>query len=197
MDLRTGDIGVLREPVPPEGGGRDLAAPVDPYVLEERGPECLATPPSAWPRHCMGLMTLPASAACTLRRMRISPVPGSTATRNHWALKATERGEPPQWPSAASSSAVPLACAASYSSFRGTARPAQSKASAPSTHRCRATPVWRAARVFSRSARDVAARRTALPATTVPAEPKAPVSWRTTSVSDCRMRMRSSVVFRA
>lgn len=37
-------------------------------------------------------MTWPASTACTLRRMRISPLPGSTARLNHWALKATERG---------------------------------------------------------------------------------------------------------
>ncbi len=48
----------------------------------------------------LSLITLPASAACARRRMRISPVSGSTGTLNHCALKATERGVPPKCPSA-------------------------------------------------------------------------------------------------
>ena len=38
-------------------------------------PSACAMPPSIWPRHCSGFTTTPASAACTLCRMRISPVP--------------------------------------------------------------------------------------------------------------------------
>ena len=37
-------------------------------------PSDCATPPSIWPRHCIGLATRPASAACTLFRMWISPL---------------------------------------------------------------------------------------------------------------------------
>ncbi len=84
-------------------------------------------PPSTWPRHCIGFMTLPASAACTLRRIRISPVPGSTATLNHWALKATERGVPPKCPSAVTS--TPTARAAAYRSLRVRRPPGCSTAS--------------------------------------------------------------------
>ena len=42
-----------------------------------------------------------------------------------------------------------------------------------------------------------AAASSALPATTTPAEPKAPVSYRATSVSDWRMTIRSTVVLSA
>lgn len=90
-----------------------------------------------------------------------------------------------------------MSYAASYSSLRVRTRPAQSKASACSLHRCRATPVCRAAKVWRRSEREPAASITALAATTVPAEPNAPVSCRTTSVSDWRTAIRSTVVFSA
>ena len=137
-------------------------------VSKSVAPSACATPPSTWPRHCIGFITLPASAAWTLRRMRISPVSGSTARRNHWALKATERGEPPQWPSAATRPSRPAPRPPRTAPSASTTRPAQSTASAPSTHRWRATPVCRAAKVRSRSASEPAASRTALPATTVP-----------------------------
>src|SRR5690349_20289644 len=34
----------------------------------------MAMAPPSWPRHCMGLIGLPMSAACTLCRVMISPV---------------------------------------------------------------------------------------------------------------------------
>jgi len=40
------------------------------------------------------LITLPASAACRLRRILIAPVRLLTAMRKAWTLKATERGVP-------------------------------------------------------------------------------------------------------
>ena len=55
-------------------------------------------------------------------------------------------------------------------------------------------PVCSAAKSSSASASPSAARSTAFPATTVPVEPKAPVSWRTTSVSDWRTVIRSAGV---
>lgn len=67
-------------------------APVLPAVtMEDRAParrdararrgwrRAPGPPRPPWPRHCIGFITLPASAACTQRRMRISPVPGATA----------------------------------------------------------------------------------------------------------------------
>ncbi len=63
--------------------------------------------------------------------MRISPVPGSTARRNHCALKATERGVPPKCPSAAQ--VTPAALAASYSSFKARRQPSSAAASLSAT----------------------------------------------------------------
>ncbi len=45
-------------------------------------------------------MTVPASAACTLCRMRISPVAGRTATRKPCTLNVTDRPRPSHVPSA-------------------------------------------------------------------------------------------------
>ncbi len=155
-------------------------------------PRACATPPSTWPRHCSGFITRPASAPWTLRRIRISPLSGSTASRNHCELNATERGEPPQCPSPVS--VTPCAAAAANTSLSGTGRPSHSTASAPSVIRLRGVRAYSAVKLRMRSASALAAFITALPATTVPAEPKAPVSWRTTSVSDCRTVIRSTVV---
>ena len=55
----------------------------------------------------MGLTTVPASAACTLFRMRISPVRRFTATRNPCTLNATERGVPSEKPASSSGAASP------------------------------------------------------------------------------------------
>ena len=56
---------------------------------------------------------MPASAACTLRRILISPVCGLTATRNPWTLNATERGVPAWLPVAVSSRRAAFAALAS------------------------------------------------------------------------------------
>src|SRR5215204_2377970 len=49
-------------------------------------PRPMATDPSIWPRHCMGLISRPISAACALCRMRISPVIRFTASRTPCTL---------------------------------------------------------------------------------------------------------------
>ena len=51
-----------------------------------------------------------------------------------------------------------------------------------------------AAKARIRTASSSAAASVALPATTVPAEPNAPESWSTRSVSDCRTAIRAAVV---
>jgi hypothetical protein len=117
-------------------------------------PSACATPPSTWPRSCTGLMTVPASTACTDCRIRISPVSTLTATRNPCTQEVADRARPSQYPSA--SSGLP-AWSSSLSS--------------------------RAA-ISSASAR--AARRVAVPATTVPVDPYAPLSCPLESVSDER-----------
>ena len=158
-------------------------------------PSACAMPPSICPRHCLGLTTTPASAAWTLCRIRSSPVPVFTATRKPWTLNATERGVPPQRPSPESS--TPAAAAASYSSASGTRVPSQMTASSSSTHPAAWTCRMPAAKARIRTASSSAAARVAFPATTVPAEPKAPESWSTRSVSDCRTVIRPAVVDRA
>ena len=100
-------------------------------------------------------MTVPASAACTLCRMRISPVAGRTATRKPCTLKVTERPRPSLVPSASIG-------------FPSAAEPATSPASAS------------------------AARNVAIPATTVPVDPYAPVSCSTSSVSADTISMSST-----
>ncbi len=182
-------------------------------------PRACAAPPCTWPRHCRGLTTKPASAACTLCRIRSSPVRRCTATRTPWTLKATERGEPSQCASASrGESSVLLAARSSQVTRvpvglwrRPAASPAQSPARSPPGSRpppgtCSpagarppaaalssavATPASADARWASSPNSVCAAWSVALPATTVPAEPYAPVSWPTSDVSDWRIVSRS------
>ncbi|OUD85137.1 hypothetical protein BC477_12050 [Clavibacter michiganensis subsp. michiganensis] len=124
-------------------------------------PIACAVPPSTWPRSCAGLSTVPASTACTERRMRTSPVAGSTATRNACTLNARERRAP-------SSCAAADRPSGPTSSAIGTATPPSTSASGVSANASAAIPVRAAAASRSRSASAVAARCTAFPATTVP-----------------------------
>ncbi len=63
-------------------GCGSCAAPDSPSGRQRRGPCSRSAPsrtplpiaPSIWPRHCIGLISRPISAACTLCRIRISPV---------------------------------------------------------------------------------------------------------------------------
>ena len=96
-------------------------------------------------------MTVPASAACTLRRMRISPVAGWTATRKPCTLNDTDRGVPSLAASAASSAPS-----------RGEAAPVP-LAIGPAGAGPERAAIW--------PARLRAARSVARPATTVPVEP--------------------------
>ena len=115
-------------------------------------PSACATPPSTWPRSCTGLITVPASTACTDCRILISPVRTSTATRKPCTANDTDRERPSQYPSAS-----------------------------------RGLSVSGLAAIASSSAR--AARSVAVPATTVPVDPNAPVSCPDLSVSDATTSM--------
>ena len=133
-----------------------------PRARYSAAPRACATPPSTCPRHCTGLMTVPASAACTLCRMRISPVAG--AHRDPEALHVERHRSGPG-----------RRCAPRP--------PAASRRSPP------------AAAIASASAR--AARSVAIPATTMPVEPYAPVSCSTSSVSADTSSISSTVAARA
>ena len=155
-----------------------------------------ATPPSICPRHCSGFMTKPASADCTDCRMRTVPVSGSTATRTACTLNASERWSPCSLPSAIEPSArAPLG--------RGGIATISAKpiSRSPTRTPSRLERAGRAAdaagdrRARGRAGRGHAAC-SALPATVMPAEANAPVSYRTASVSEPRSSMRSASVAR-
>ena len=138
-------------------------------------PSAWATPPSTWPRHCSGFMTVPASAVCTLRRIRISPVPRVDGDPEPLGV---ERDRP--------RAAAPVALGASrppprraISLQRRARRAGRRPAPAP--------------RIAARRSRAGVQHRPARP-TTTPVDANAPVSWRTTSVSDWRTVIRSGVV---
>ena len=140
-----------------------------PFPRRAWHPSDWATPPSTWPRHCIGLMTRPASAACTLRRTLIAPVFLFTATRNAWTLKATERGVPVAVPSA--TRRRPCARAAAASSVSGKSLPGRVTAPSISDHAGRSPPAYSAAksRIFPRRASQASC--VARPATIVPVLP--------------------------
>src|ERR1700753_2147440 len=103
----------------------------------------------------MGLATRPASAACTLLRILISPVPLFTATLKPCTLKATERGVPPELPLA--HIVLPCAAAACASSANDRRLPPQTAALSLNSHEAAGVPAAIAANALMSPARVSAA----------------------------------------
>ncbi|CAH0267262.1 hypothetical protein SRABI128_03298 [Microbacterium sp. Bi128] len=155
-------------------------------------PRACAAPPSICPRHCAGLITTPASAVWIDCSTFTVPVSGSTATRTACTLNASERKSPNSAPSAVRpcSSRSEAGAASTIRSHETSSSPARTPDATTSAEAASA-PVSSAAMSIMRRRSTVHAACSALPATVVPAEAKAPVSWRTASVSAAQSSRRS------
>lgn len=193
MDLRTGDVRVLRQPVLPERGGGDLAPLVQPDVLEERGPQRLGDAALDLAPALHGVHDL-----ARVRRVHTAQDPDLTGSRID--------GEPEPLGVEGDGTRRPAEVAVRREFPAGRLRRGvqllQQDAGVAVLDRVlqEAALVAVPPEVLGREGEEGlrqglgGAERRLASTTTVPVDPKAPVSCFTTSVSDWRTVIRSTVV---